>query len=250
MKPYFVAPLLLQKFIWIPTRLVLTLFGHIKIYGLKNLRGIKGNVIFACNHASEIDPFIVPASLPFWSRFSPLFYATRERSFYSTNGWRKYLFGGMFINAWGGYTAIAGLHNYDISLADHVTIARDGGSFCVYPEGGITRTGELQPAKGGIAYLAEKGGCTVVPVGVSGTYRTPLSDFFLGKRHITVKFGLPITAEELGARFVSTADLGHRVYKFRSEYVMNKVGELLKEVPVTQHQKQISVTELEEQRVV
>lgn len=253
MKSYFIAPLLLQKFIWIPTRFILTLFGHIKIRGLHNLKGVKGTVIFACNHASEIDPFIVPASLPFWSRFSPLFYATRERSFYSTNGWRKYLFGGMFINAWGGYTAITGLHNYDISLADHIAIAKDGGSFCVYPEGGITRTGALQPAKGGMAYLAEKGGCTVIPVGVSGTYRTPLADFFLGKRHITVNFGLPITAEELSRRFVSTTELGPRVYKLRSGYVMEKVGELMKESTAThkqQQDKKSGVTELEEQRVV
>ena len=106
MKLYFIAPLFLQKFIWIPTRLILTIFGHIKIRGLEHLKGIPSKVIFACNHASEIDPFIVPASLPFWSRFSPLFYATRERAFYDTNGWRKYLFGGMFINAWGGYPAI------------------------------------------------------------------------------------------------------------------------------------------------
>ncbi len=227
MKSYFLAPLFLQKFIWIPTRLILTIFGHMKISGLENLKDLKGPVIFACNHSSEIDPFIVPASLPFWSRFSPLFYATRERSFYDTNGWRKYLFGGMFINAWGGYTAITGVHNFEISLADHIEIAKDGGSFCVYPEGGITRTGALQQAKGGVAYLAEKGNCTIVPVGISGTFRTHVGQFFLGKRCITVNFGQPITQEELRTRVVRTPEIGVHIYRLEAKYVMKKVGELI-----------------------
>lgn len=226
MKLYFLAPLFFQKFIWIPTRLILTIFGHLRIRGLENLKGIKGTVIFACNHSSEIDPFIVPASLPFWSRFSPLFYATREKSFYSGNGWRKHLFGGIFINAWGGYTAQAGLHDYEQSLANHLSIAYDGGNFCVYPEGGITRDGNIQPAKGGVAYLAERGGCTIVPVGISGVYRTPFVDFFLGKRHISVNFGAPITQQDLHNKIPRNTDLEVKVYKDQANYVMEKVGEL------------------------
>lgn len=228
MKLYFLAPLFCQKFIWIPTRLILTIFGHINISGLENLKGIKGPVIFASNHSSEIDPFIVPSSLPFWSRFSPLFYATRERSFYVEHGWRKYLFGGWFINAWGGYIAQAGLHDYEQSLTDHISIAYDGGSFCIYPEGGITRDGTIQPekAKGGTAYLAERGGCIVVPVAISGVYKTPLLDFFLGKRHITVRFGLPITQEELHNQVPRNPDFEVQVYKDQATYIVKKIKEL------------------------
>ncbi len=231
MKLYFLFPLILQKLIWIPTRLILIIFGRIKIRGLEYLNEIPGNIIFACNHASEIDPFIIPASLPFCSRFSPLFYATRERSFYDRNGWRKYLFGGLFINAWGGYTAIVGLNDYEKSLVNHITIARDGGSFCIYPEGGITSTGRLQPAKGGLAYLAERGDCIIIPVGVSGTFRTHFSDFFLGKRHIIVNFGKPITQQELRSQVIRTPELGLHAYKLEAEYVMSRVGELLEQIP-------------------
>lgn len=232
MKLYFLAPLFFQKLIWIPTRLVLTIFGNIKISGLENLNDVKGPVIFACNHLSEIDPFVVPASLPFGSRFSPLFYATRERAFYVEHGWRKYLFGGWFINAWGGYIAQAGLHDYERSLIDHIRIAYDGGSFCIYPEGGITRDGNIDSAraKGGVAYLAERGGCTIVPVSISGIYRTPLFDFFLGKRNLVVRFGLPIVQEELQNKVPRNPEKEIEVYKEQSRYVLEKIIELSKQV--------------------
>ena len=222
MKPYFLAPLFFQKLIWIPTRFILVFFGHIKIYGLENLKNVKGNVIFACNHSSEIDPFIVPSSLPFWSRFSPLFYTTREKAFYTRNGWRRHLFGGIFINAWGGYTAKTGLCDYEKSLAEHIQIARDGGSFCVYPEGGITPDGTIQPARGGVAYLAERVRCVIVPVGVSGVYRTSVSDFFLGKRRIVVRFGMPITQDELREEIVRKSGIRTHIYKEKVEELKEK----------------------------
>ncbi|HEY5232443.1 MAG TPA: hypothetical protein VIK35_02770, partial [Verrucomicrobiae bacterium] len=112
MRFYFISPLLLQKLIWIPTRSILWFFGRLEVRGLENLNGIKTPVIFAPNHPSELDPFLVPASLPFWSRFSPLFYTTREKSFYDTVGWRRHLFGGLFINLWGGYPVSVGLRDY------------------------------------------------------------------------------------------------------------------------------------------
>jgi len=225
MKAYFLSPLLLQKLIWIPTRLILVLFGHLEIYGLENLGPIKGNAIFAMNHSSEIDPFMVPASLPFWSRFSPLFYATRERSFYDRSGWRKYMFGGLFINSWGGYTALAGLHDYSKSLAVHSDIIRDGHSFCVFPEGGITPDGTLQPGKGGVAYLADVGQCPIVPVGVSGSYNTSVRDFFMGRKRIRISFGTPIYPDELRKAAAAEAAASGNVYKAEALEVMRRIGE-------------------------
>lgn len=227
MKPYFLPPLFLQKFIWIPCRLIFGFFAHLQVEGLENLIGLKGNVIFATNHASEIDPFLVPTSLPFWSRFSPLFYITREKEFYNTNGWRKHLFGGLFINAWGGYGARTGLRDYKQSLIPHMEIIDDRGSFCVFPEGRRSQDGKIQEAKGGVAYLAEYGNVPIVPVGFSGTFRTPVKDFFLRRRYITVRFGRPITQAELQASVSRSTIVGGNVYKEEATYVMKRVGELV-----------------------
>jgi 1-acyl-sn-glycerol-3-phosphate acyltransferase len=227
MKLYFIPPLVLQKFIWIPTRFTFWFFAHLKVEGLENLDSVKGNVIFATNHASELDPFLVPTSLPFWSRFSPLFYITREKEFYSTNGWRKHLFGGLFINSWGGYGAKVGLRDYKQSLIPHMEIIDDRGSFCVFPEGMRSPDGTIQPAKGGVAYLAEYGNVPIVPVGFSGTFRTSVSDFFLRRRHITVRFGRPINQAELLASVSRSTIVGGNVYKEEAAYVMGRVRELL-----------------------
>ena len=227
MKLYVISPLILQKLIWVPTRLLLCAFGNLEIRGLEHLKGVPSNAIFAMNHSSEIDPFIVPASLPFFSRFSPIFYATRERSFYDRSGWRKYMFGGLFINSWGGYTALAGLQDYSKSLVAHAKIVHDGYSFCIFPEGGITLDGTIQAGKGGIAYLAEASACPIVPVCVTGAFRTSAVDFFLGKKKLRVVFGAPISQEELRSKVVRPALPGDNAYKAEAQYVMGKVGELM-----------------------
>ncbi len=232
---YFVPPLILQKLIWIPSRLVFSFFGRLKIEGLENLRSIKDPVIFACNHVSEADPFIVPTCLPFLSKFSPIFYATRERSFYQRNGWRKYLFGGWFINAWGGHTAQVGLKNYEKSLSKHINIINAGGNFCLFPEGGIGRTGKIENVKGGIAYLASRSNSQIVPVAISGASLMSMADFFGRRRKMTVRFGLPITQDELRAKVTrnrATPSVGDNIYKRQAEYVMKKVENLLGNKPV------------------
>ncbi len=238
MKPYFVLPFFFQKLIWIPTRLALIIFGSLKVYGLENVReiekGIRVPVLFAVNHSSEIDPFMVPASLPFWSRFSPLFYVVREKSFYTRNGWRKHLFNNWFIAMWGGYNAPSGLRDYEKSLSKHTEILRDGKSFCVFPEGGITRDGTIQPAKGGISFLAHSTLCVIIPVRISGVYGMSVSDFFLNlflrkgkqQRKISIFFGKPIKPEELYMNLKGTSSSGESVWKKEADYIMKKVGEL------------------------
>lgn len=229
MKAYFLPPLLLQKLIWIPTRLILIICGNLKVKGLEHLKGIQGPVIFACNHSSEIDPFMVPASLPFFSGFSPLFYAVREKSFYESNGWRKHFFNDWFINMWGGYSAQVGLRDYEKSLAQHIPILRAGGSFCVFPEGGITKDGKFQQAKGGISFLAHSSPCMIVPVAISGVFGMSVLDFFLRKRRIVVNFGEPIISTELYKIVPDSLRSGESVWKKEAEYVMKKVGEALKQ---------------------
>ena len=228
MNPFFhLAPLFTQTFIWVPTRFMLEFFGRLKIEGLENLDEVKANVIFAMNHSSEIDPFMIPASLPITSRFLPLFYATKGKDFYSNSGWRKYMFGGIFINLWGGHTVVSGAHDYKVSLKNHMKLANAGESFVVFPEGGITRDGNLRPAHGGLAFLADYAKIPIVPVAVSGVYGMSVIDFFERKRKITIRFGKPIYQEELKQLAESDHQEGENIYKKQSEYVMRKIREMV-----------------------
>lgn len=225
---YSFTPLILQKLIWIPTRLSLRFFGRLQISGLENLKDLKGNVIFACNHESELDPFFVPASLPFFSRYSPIFYVTREKSFYDESGWRQLFYGGIFFRMWGGYPAFVGLKDYEKSIKEHIRIVNEGCSMCVFPEGGKTHDGKLQPAKGGIAYLSERTGRPIIPVAISGTYQTSAKKFFTRNRHMKIIFGKPIYPKEL-AGFMQDApkDVPNK-YKVMAQGVMDRISGMLK----------------------
>lgn len=227
MKLYTLAPLLLQKLIWIPTRLLLVVCGRLTIKGLENIKNIQGPVIFAVNHSNDIDPFMVPATLPFWSPFSPLFYVVREKSFYEGKGVRKELFNSWFIKLWGGYGAAVGIRDYGVSLKQHIQILQDGYSFCFYPEGRITPDGNLLPGKGGISYLAHSAPCTIVPVGISHVYKMTTGDFFARKRKIVVAYGKPIDPKTLYSGLPTTPISGENVWKKEADAVMERIAELI-----------------------
>jgi 1-acyl-sn-glycerol-3-phosphate acyltransferase len=221
MKLYFLPPLVLQKLIWIPTRFVLFFFGRLKVRGLDNLDGLEAPVIFACNHTSELDPFFVPASLPFFSRFSPIFYTSRESKFYVNSGWRKYFYGGTFFKAWGSYPVHVGLRDYEKSLAHHMDIVRAGGSLCIFPEGRTTPDGNIQPAKGGISYLAYKTGAPIVPVRIGGVFRMRASNLWLRRRRFSIAYGKPMRFQDEHNEAPTPED-----FKAYANKVMGEVGRM------------------------
>lgn len=224
-KWYFISPFIIQKIVWIPTRFLLVVFGRIQIRGIENLYGIKTNVIFACNHSSELDPFMVPVSLSMTTRFAPIFYASREKSFYVNSGWRKIFYGGLFFKACGSYPVSVGLRDYDKSLRNQIRIIKDGGNLCIYPEGQKTRDGRIQPAKGGVAYLALSTGRPIVPVCIDGLFHFSFAEFFAGRRHLSVTFGAPMyAAASLGSRagFVPSVN----DFKRYANEVMDKIRDM------------------------
>lgn len=188
--------------------------------------------------------------MPYFSRFLPVFYASRESKFYDTSGWRRHFYGGLFFKAWGGYPIFGGLKDYEKSLPFHIAILNDGGNLCVFPEGGKSRDGRVQEAKGGMAYLSERTGVPVIPVAISGEVGMSLQEFFQGQRHVRVHFCAPVFQNELAEKFPHLGDARNvhdlqtatqslrsdmrgvrNVYKDRAAYVMTKIAEHL-ELPV------------------
>ncbi|MEK9177844.1 MAG: lysophospholipid acyltransferase family protein [Patescibacteria group bacterium] len=221
MKPYFIPPLILQKIIWVPTRFLLRFFGRLHIHGLENLRNIKGPIIFASNHSSETDVFLMPASLPFFSRFSPIFYVSREKSFYKNSGWRQMFYGGTFFKAWGAYPVYVGLHDYAKSLANHIEIINDGGSVNIFPEGKRTTDGAIKTARGGAAYLSYATRAAIVPVRFEGNFNLTLKEFFTRRRHFAIFFGKPLYAMNDPNTSLSDND-----FKMFANFVMERVKKL------------------------
>jgi 1-acyl-sn-glycerol-3-phosphate acyltransferase len=232
MRPlYLISPLILQTIIWPGTRLCLWLFGSLKVRGLENLAGLDAKkarehgVIFAVNHTSELDPILIPASLPFLSRFMPIFYTSREKSFYDESGKIQQMFyGGLFFKLWGSHAVKVGLQDYEKSLATHIQILAAGKSVLIFPEGGIDRKStevKVRPAKGGVAYLAIHCKSPIVPVAITGTYRFSVKQFFLRKRHIVVQFLPPVFPENIILQHTVAGEVN---YTPAAQAIMDEIG--------------------------
>jgi 1-acyl-sn-glycerol-3-phosphate acyltransferase len=93
------------------------------------------------------------------------------------------------------------------ALLKSIDVLKRGDVLGIAPEGTRSRSGSLQKAKSGVAFLAARTGVPVVPVGITGT-NTMMQDFSrLRRMQICVMFGeafyLPkygkLTADELDA---------------------------------------------------
>lgn len=173
---------------------------HLEIRGLEYLTSVPAGsgVIFAASHSSELDSILVPASLPFLSRMSPMFYTSREWSFYKNSGWRKYFYGGFLFKLWGAHRLHSGKHDYETSLATHIALLEAGKSLCMFPDGRQLPESEVGgEAHGGVAFLAWRTGARVIPVRITGIFHMSMYEFLTRRRRAAVVFGESIFSSEL-----------------------------------------------------
>lgn len=223
-KLYVILPFLLQNAIWIPIRVILKYFTSFKIIGLENIKNVKGKVVFASNHSSELDPILIPASLPFLSHFMPIFYTSLEKNAYSDFGWKKYLYGGKFFKAWGAYCVYKGLRNYEKSLKHHIEILTDNNSVCIFPQGRRFFDNQVREIKGGVIFLSHQTQTPIIPVFIEGANEVSLKNFLLRKNKISVYFGKPLHVREiLGDSETLMLTHEQNNYKKASQILMEKI---------------------------
>lgn len=192
------SPFTLQAIAWFPTRLALSVFGRFEVRGRKRLRGVS-QAIFAVNHSNEADPILLTAALGPAGCFSPLFYVMipQKEVEGSYQGWHeRKLYKTWFFEAWGSYALVRGLRDYEGSLGSHVAILKQGGSLCIFPEGGFTKTGELREFRGGVIHLSRESGVPIVPVAITGSYGMTFRSFFRRKQRLILEFGESIAAAQ------------------------------------------------------
>src|SRR5438105_3925980 len=82
----------------------------------------------------------------------------------------------------------------------------------IFPEGHVSKDGAMLPIQAGSILLAVQSGAPVVPVGIVGTDRMmPPHQWKLRRagRRIVVRFGRPITTEELTGGLKGRAGIDH-----------------------------------------
>src|SRR3989338_5178441 len=153
--------------------------ARIVVYGQERIRHFCGNAIFAANHANEFDPVVLCLALDKAHglfRRIPLIFLTREKEFYSDMGWIKAtLYGGAIFRILGGYPVTPEKERVTAELrqnkiATHITLLEKGHSVIIFPEGMCTLTGELLPAKPGVAILSEQAHRPIIPMAIEGMF--------------------------------------------------------------------------------
>ena len=185
---------LLRFLAWI----VVTVLYRIKPQGVENLP-VKGPAVVVCNHVSYIDPIILSACVPQPMRFV-MWYKIFQMPLLN------------FIFRTGKAIPIAGARE-DVAIMNEAFEKVDaelaaGKIVCIFPEGAITRDGEIARFRPGIEKILARRPVPVVPASLGrlwGSWFSRRRDGGLRKipgrlfARIPVRFGKPVPASEVTA---------------------------------------------------
>jgi len=178
----------------------------------------RGGAIFAPNHLSVLDHFVLGAALPRRITFV-------GKAEYMDSWKTKYIFpalGMIPIDRSGGSAA-------EGALNAAATVLGQGEFFGIYPEGTRSRDGKLHRGHTGVARLALRTGCPIFPVGLQGTVEVQPPDTPIPRpfRMMRVRIGQPVEtsryADRAGDRMALRQITDEVMYEIRSlsgqEYV-------------------------------
>lgn len=163
-----VVSLPVAGYVWwfLPKQWVRVLFGvvlrtvyRVRVHGLENLPRT-GGVVLAPNHVTWVDGFILSYFIPRDIRFVA-FAGNIERGF---GKWISELFGTIPINNTDGPKALVK------SLQFAKAALRDGDCVCIFAEGTLTRTGQVQPFQRGLIKIIDGVDVPVVPMYLDGLW--------------------------------------------------------------------------------
>ncbi len=189
-EPLSLPQQVMQVAIYALIKVLVQILFRPRVVGLRNIPDGVG-VVFTPNHSSYIDAFVLAASLPY-KRLRELHWV----------GWTGIAFTNAFTK---GFSRLvqgipidpnryvrSGLH-----LAAEVLNAKQ--SLVWFPEGRCTKTGELQPFRGGVGFLLERFPETlVIPVFLKDTGKAlKPGSWFVHPIRLEVYFGEPKTSSTL-----------------------------------------------------
>lgn len=199
MKAHILIPQILQMIAWPVAHFIFRINGTFVVHGRENLKQLGGAVIFASNHANELDPVIQRAILPMVSKHTPLFWVARKKDEYQWKGWRKFVYGDWFFKSWGAWPAYKGYQDYEKSLRHHINLLKGGNAVGVFPQGTMGVKDKLSeedlrkvPARGGVIFLSEHTQAPIVPVTIKGVRGINVSKLFFQKTHIEIFIHPPV----------------------------------------------------------
>jgi 1-acyl-sn-glycerol-3-phosphate acyltransferase len=187
------------------------LFGLFEVVGAENVPR-HGPLIVCPNHSATLDPPMVPAFL--------------VRGDSSSMAKSEFFKGGFVTWLFRHYHAFPVVrHTADrTALRTAFEILKSGQALIMYPEGTRVESGVLGQPEPGAGFIAQKAGCPVVPVGLTGTRDClPKGARWPRRTHVSITFGKPFIV-------LSKRADGTRITREEaSDAIMLEIAELLPE---------------------
>ena len=166
-----------------------TTLSPVKVTGMERVDVSKPRV-YAATHASALDIPILYVHLPF--QFRIVFKS--ELLSYPFVGWHLRRSGQVCINQQNPSASIGAIKSALKSL-------RGGMPLVIFPEGGRTPDGRLQPFLPGAFFLAIKAQADIVPIALVGTFELlPMNTYHIKCQPLEMRVGAPISTAGLSLR--------------------------------------------------
>jgi 1-acyl-sn-glycerol-3-phosphate acyltransferase len=191
-------------------RLIFHLISEVRITGTANIPE-RGPYIIAINHISIIEP---PFIIAFWP-VAPE--AVGAKDIWERKGQS------LLAKFYGGIQVHRG--EFDRRLIETIfQVVEAGRPLLIAPEGGRSHTPGLRPALPGVAYIVDKAGVPVLPVGIIGSTDDFLHQALRFKRPVLeMRIGMPTTLPAVGGK----GEERRSALKNNADLIMYKVAELL-----------------------
>jgi len=167
----------------------------LEVRGIDELEKLAGPVFFVANHLSYLDQPSIMFALPPKIRYISATAAWAEFFFGEYHGvnriWRRlsYEYGTLLFN----FFPLPQSQGFSGSLEFMGRLADAGVNILIFPEGGHSRDGKMQPFQLGLGIMVKELGIPVVPVKISGTGQIlPPGASFPKRGRVTVSFGKPL----------------------------------------------------------
>jgi len=154
---FMLVPEYLLRFIaWVASRFVY----RFKVHGDENIP-VQGPAVLVCNHVSFVDAVLLMAASP-----RPIYFVMDHRIFkVPVLGWVFRLAKAIPIASRKEDPAA-----YEAAFEAAAKVLREGDLLAIFPEGGITRDGQLQEFKGGIMKILERQAVPVIPMALTNLW--------------------------------------------------------------------------------
>ena len=183
-----------QRLVQVIVRLILAIVSRFEVLGLENLPP-SGPYIIVSNHLSKIDPPLVLTAFPQTEKRMRVFAADK---------WRRHPIFGPIVGLSGCIWVRRGEVDRQ-ALREAIDCLHAGEVLGMAPEGTRSRTGVLQKARQGAAYIASRAQVPLVPVGIVNSDMFRRNLLRLRRTTLTVKIGQPFRLPELDRRAKSQA---------------------------------------------